>query len=221
MKTQDYYPQGDETSAPKRSNTRGWLAGAACFLFFAGILVGTIFICRHHYDKLDNELMAREMSYRQGYYPLREIDGSLADAHTHATDPRAGGLLVNGQYAGSIPVIYVSELKTVGNSASQRPENYVYYFPNAGSDVPGNNALDKLAGLIARSGASVSVTGYTDPTGNAAFNQRLSEQRAQHVAQYLEAHGVPESKVTVKGGGVTSAYPDYALDRRAEIKIDY
>jgi outer membrane protein OmpA-like peptidoglycan-associated protein/opacity protein-like surface antigen len=45
------------------------------------------------------------------------------------------------------------------------------------------------------------IDGHTDSTGSAAYNQKLSERRAQAVADYLQTHGIPEARMTVKGFG--------------------
>jgi OOP family OmpA-OmpF porin len=49
---------------------------------------------------------------------------------------------------------------------------------------------------------NVSVEGHTDSVGSDAYNQRLSERRAQTVADALKAGGVSSSRITdVKGYG--------------------
>ncbi len=45
------------------------------------------------------------------------------------------------------------------------------------------------------------VTGYTDRSGSAAYNQRLSERRANNVADALVRFGVPRDQMTVSGRG--------------------
>jgi OOP family OmpA-OmpF porin len=45
------------------------------------------------------------------------------------------------------------------------------------------------------------VRGYTDSTGSPAHNQKLSERRAQAVADYLKEHGISSGRLTVKGFG--------------------
>jgi outer membrane protein OmpA-like peptidoglycan-associated protein len=45
------------------------------------------------------------------------------------------------------------------------------------------------------------VGGYTDSTGTSAYNHKLSERRAQAVADYLQAHGISGGRMTVKGYG--------------------
>ena len=63
--------------------------------------------------------------------------------------------------------------------------------------------LDKLAELIkSDSSAKVAVEGHTDSQGDDAYNQRLSERRAQAVRDYLkDVRQVPADRMTVKGLG--------------------
>jgi OmpA-OmpF porin, OOP family len=55
-----------------------------------------------------------------------------------------------------------------------------------------------------RSGGAVQiqVTGYTDLSGSAGYNQRLSERRANAVAVVLEQLGVPRNEMIVTGRGM-------------------
>jgi outer membrane protein OmpA-like peptidoglycan-associated protein len=54
-----------------------------------------------------------------------------------------------------------------------------------------------------KSGAPVQirVTGYTDRSGSAGYNQRLSERRANNVAKAMAALGVPPASMVVSGRG--------------------
>lgn len=47
----------------------------------------------------------------------------------------------------------------------------------------------------------VTVTGHTDNTGSAAYNQDLSERRAQAVASVLRSGGVASGRLVVVGAG--------------------
>lgn len=47
----------------------------------------------------------------------------------------------------------------------------------------------------------VEVTGHTDSTGAAMYNQELSERRAASVGRYLEAQGVQPVRIVTKGFG--------------------
>lgn len=62
--------------------------------------------------------------------------------------------------------------------------------------------LDKVVAQIqACHCSSVTIRGYTDSTGNADYNQKLSERRAAAVQAYLAAHGVPAQMLSSAGLG--------------------
>jgi outer membrane protein OmpA-like peptidoglycan-associated protein len=81
--------------------------------------------------------------------------------------------------------------------------------------------------LIQYPNSLIDVYGFTDTTGSTATNQRLSEQRAQAVADYIAARGVARSRLATKGYGETYEYlrvktadnVNEPLNRRVEIKI--
>lgn len=87
--------------------------------------------------------------------------------------------------------------------------------------------LDDAATRINRNSSavkSVSVTGYTDSTGPAAYNQGLSERRANAVKSYLEGKGVND--VSASGAGEANPVGDNgtregrAMNRRVEIDVN-
>ena len=88
--------------------------------------------------------------------------------------------------------------------------------------------LDSVAeSLIKYPNSLIDVYGFTDTTGSEALNQRLSEQRAQAVADYLAAKGVARSRMATRGFGEaydqlrvkTADGVNEPLNRRVEIKI--
>ena len=86
--------------------------------------------------------------------------------------------------------------------------------------------LAKLAGIVlSHPGLHLAVEGYTDSTGSAEFNQKLSEQRAGAVRDFLIAQGLADADVTAKGFGQASPVADNAtaagrkLNRRVEIVV--
>lgn len=63
-------------------------------------------------------------------------------------------------------------------------------------------ALDRVvASILRRRDAAVTVEGHTDDQGPEAYNQRLSERRAEAVAAYLSAKGVERARITPRGFG--------------------
>ena len=85
-------------------------------------------------------------------------------------------------------------------------------------------ALDKIADVIRQHDkTSVEIVGHTDSRGSEAYNQRLSEKRAEAVANYLIERGVDPSRITTSGRGeseprgTNSTEAGRQLNRRVEI----
>ena len=98
------------------------------------------------------------------------------------------------------------------NSASVKPE----FRP----------ALDQVAQTLASYQSTfVDVSGHTDSVGTVAVNQRLSEQRAQSVADYLSYQGVARPRIATRGFGKSMPIASNdtedgrAQNRRVEIKL--
>ncbi len=86
--------------------------------------------------------------------------------------------------------------------------------------------LDQVAqSLIEYPNSLIDVYGHTDSTGSDAFNQTLSEKRAQTVMNYLVSKGVPAARIRSQGFGETMPVADNntadgrTKNRRVEIKI--
>lgn len=80
-------------------------------------------------------------------------------------------------------------------------------------------ALAKIAGIvISHPGLNLQVEGYTDSTGTAEFNQKLSEQRANAVRDFLLQQGVNTNNMTAVGYGEN--YPVASNDTSAGRKLN-
>lgn len=72
---------------------------------------------------------------------------------------------------------------------------------------------------------TIQVTGHTDSIGSEAYNQKLSEERAQAVQAYLIEKGVKSEKIKTAGMGKTSPIASNktpagrSLNRRTEIEF--
>ncbi len=71
----------------------------------------------------------------------------------------------------------------------------------------------------------IEISGHTDSYGSAVYNQKLSENRAKAVVEYLIAHGIDSKRLTYMGYGFTQPIATNKTDegrqlnRRTEFKI--
>ncbi|MGN6648118.1 MAG: OmpA family protein, partial [Cytophaga sp.] len=87
--------------------------------------------------------------------------------------------------------------------------------------------LDRLAELLKKSSTmKIDVSGYADSIGTKAYNDKLSNKRAEAVANYLIAKSwVDKNRIVVKHFGESNPASSNAtakgrqLNRRVEIKI--
>jgi len=101
-------------------------------------------------------------------------------------------------------------------------------FKTGHSDLlPGaKDSLNQVAAvLINQPDRQLTIEGYTDSRGSASLNQRLSEQRANAVRDYLVSQGVAATQLTIEGKGAQSPIADNrtaegrAMNRRVEIVV--
>ncbi|HVJ71331.1 MAG TPA: OmpA family protein [Sphingomicrobium sp.] len=88
------------------------------------------------------------------------------------------------------------------------------------------STLDQVAQTLSSYDQTyIDVLGHTDSTGSDAYNQTLSDRRAQSVADYLAGHGVTRARIGVRGFGESQPIasndtdPGRAENRRVEIKV--
>jgi len=86
--------------------------------------------------------------------------------------------------------------------------------------------LAKLSGIIqAHPGLNLAIEGYTDTTGSADFNMKLSQQRADTVRDFLISQGLLPDTITSKGFGEANPIADNSTaagrkqNRRVEIVV--
>ncbi|MGD2118892.1 MAG: OmpA family protein [Chromatiales bacterium] len=89
-----------------------------------------------------------------------------------------------------------------------------------------HGSLDKLARVLIKYDRTVvHVIGHTDSVGPDSYNQRLSEQRAESVRDYLVSRGAPQQRLRTEGRGEREPRDSNAteagrqLNRRVEIFV--
>lgn len=83
--------------------------------------------------------------------------------------------------------------------------------------------LAKISGiLLSYPDITLEIDGFTDSTGTAEWNQKLSEQRAMAVRDFLVSQGVPVENVTAQGFGQENpiAPNDTAAGRKANRRVE-
>lgn len=109
---------------------------------------------------------------------------------------------------------------TAASTAGGALTKVIYLFKFGSDGIRENAPLNNLAAMAREKDKDVTIVAYTDEKGSPSFNQRLSEERAKAVGDYLIAHGVPAENITTIGKGATHAYATDALDRRAVVTIN-
>ena len=76
-----------------------------------------------------------------------------------------------------------------------------FAFDSSALDPASREVLDQAAQVIKSQNVRLNIIGHTDSTGPAAYNQSLSERRAEAVRAYLLADGVDADLLTTSGKG--------------------
>ena len=86
--------------------------------------------------------------------------------------------------------------------------------------------LDRLLGILNENALmKIEISGHTDNTGSLALNNKLSEDRAKAVVEYLVQKGIDRSRLEFKGYGPQQPIADNSTaagrtqNRRVEFKI--
>jgi outer membrane protein OmpA-like peptidoglycan-associated protein len=95
----------------------------------------------------------------------------------------------------------------------------VHFDFNKAKIRPGDaSTLDEAAEILNRNpDVNVNVDGYCDAIGSEEYNLKLSQRRADAVANYLEGKGIAASRLTPRGLGKTNfVAPNYTDEGRAQ-----
>ncbi|HHW7447806.1 TPA: porin OmpA [Pasteurella multocida] len=160
-----------------------------------------------------------ELALRVEYQWLNNV-GKLKDAKGERVDyrPDIGSVTAGLSYRFGQSV-YVPE---VVSKTFTLNSDVTFGFDKADLKPAAQNVLDGIYGEIAQlKSASVAVAGYTDRLGSDAYNLKLSQRRADTVANYLVAKGVAQNAISATGHGeanpVTGNKCDSVKGRKALI----
>ena len=105
------------------------------------------------------------------------------------------------------------------------PNTILFDFDSYALRYEARRDLDKVADILLRyPNTDVTVVGHTDSVGDAGYNQRLSEYRAQSVANYLVSRGVQSFRISSVGYGenrpVASNSTESGRQRNRRVELD-
>lgn len=97
---------------------------------------------------------------------------------------------------------YVLQFPLANISAPVLIENIFYDFNKATLRPESQQALDQLVQLLNENpNITIELSAHTDCRGSEAYNEQLSQRRAESVVAYLIAHGIAADRLTPKGYG--------------------
>ncbi|MEA2342404.1 MAG: hypothetical protein QOF63_573 [Thermoanaerobaculia bacterium] len=121
----------------------------------------------------------------------------------------------------------VDVTRTADNELKVTVKNDVLFdYNSAGLRSASRSSLREMANVFEQyPNTTIAVEGFTDSTGSASYNERLSERRASSVANYIESLGVNGSRVETIGYGesrpraTNNTASGRQLNRRVEIHV--
>ena len=144
---------------------------------------------------------------------------NCATCHQGAYKPLYGADILNG-HPGLTAVSTTGS--GAGDDASVVVENGIVklYFASGKADLAPNagSPLAEIARQVAAGGNAV-VSGFNDPTGDAAKNAELAKQRAFAVRDALKTAGVAEERIQLKKPESTTGGGTNADARRVEVSV--
>jgi len=91
------------------------------------------------------------------------------------------------------------------------------------SATTGSRLQQLAASLASMPDVFVRLDGFADERGNAAYNQKLSARRAEHVMHVLLANGVPAARISVRAHGESPAADNnvdsFAFERKVSLTL--
>ncbi len=147
--------------------------------------------------------------------------GGLAGAGVGAYQDRQEAALRRDLEGSGVDVVRQGD-----NITLNMPGNVTFAFDSSNLQTQFYPVLNNVAGTLTQYDQTViEVAGHTDSVGSDAYNQKLSEQRANSVAAYLGGHGVNQQRMIIVGAGETRPIASNDTDagraqnRRVEITI--
>ncbi|MCX5908679.1 MAG: OmpA family protein [Deltaproteobacteria bacterium] len=170
------------------------------------------------------------------------VGGAIGAIIGHQTGNKTTGAIIGAAVGGTAGAIIgrnmdkqAEELKKVDGAKVERVGEGIQLTMESGILFQTNQAalqtqarenIKKIAEVLKNyPDTDILVTGHTDSDGAEEYNQKLSERRAQAVADYLKNMGVSDARLKIVGYGETQPVADNSTsagkqaNRRVEVAI--
>lgn len=205
---------------------------------------------RNNVDPLSQRVNTLESQNEQQASDIEELDtevsraneraltadqnASEAGAAAQAADTRAQQAYDSASNATSLARQGLSGLDAMGNRIDSLSDytlvlqkSVLFNLESSQLTDDARSALDEAASaVVSDAPCVVEILGFTDTTGNAAYNLALSERRAKEVMRYLAAeHQIPLRQIQMLGLGSEDPAADNSTragreqNRRVEVKV--
>lgn len=141
-----------------------------------------------HFEKVDGE---QEINFAASYV---QTDIATENGLIHIIDA-----VLLPEALGGTPAATASTPTELGAELSLSP--ITFESSQATLTDAGRTELDKVVAYLTENPQPVEVAGHTDTTGPDDLNQRLSQERADSVRQYLIDNAIPADSITATGYG--------------------
>jgi len=208
--------------------------------FIAGIAAATLLTACYTYDPYSNEKQVSKTTKGAGIgAAVGAVAGILTGDDSRERRKRAligagvgalaGGAV--GNYMDRQEAKLRQQLQGTGVSVTRNGNNITLNMPGNitfktdSSDLRPDffEVLNSVALVLKEYDKTLlEVAGHTDSTGSDSYNQKLSEQRANTVAQYLGSRGVNSQRIITVGAGETRpiASNDTPEGRQANRRVE-
>jgi len=128
-----------------------------------------------------------------------DIDGKVLDVSGQVLDISGRALDISGR------VLSMQVIETPKEIRIELPADILFDFDKFDIRKSAEPALEQAADILRRGArGAVTIDGHTDSKGAPAYNQKLSQQRADSVRKWLvERQGLTKMKFVTKGFGAT------------------
>jgi OmpA-OmpF porin, OOP family len=135
----------------------------------------------------------------------KDLQQTSRQLHAASRVPNAGSCVKEDWQTVKASHVY-KEIETIGLEVDA-----LFSFGKADAHSLSNSGSQALKTLVDQlhkkyatlDNVHLQITGYADPLGNSLLNERLSEQRAKTIYDYMVAAGINTNKLSYEGKGAT------------------